>query len=57
MMTKRNFVSPHVKVARTELEGLICHSVIFNIAAKDLENMNDPETENFDSSESFYFES
>ena len=40
MKTKRRFVSPHVKVAETDLEGLICSSIIMDPYVDELRNMN-----------------
>ena len=39
------------------LESNFCATVRFNVQVKDLENMNDSESESFDASEVFYFES
>ena len=40
MKTKLKFVSPHVKEAGIDLEGLICESVQFLMQADELKNMN-----------------
>ncbi len=55
LKTKKTYQSPHTKLAEVDLEGLICQSVIFNVAAKELQNMNDPNTEGYDGEEPFYF--
>ncbi len=39
------------------LESNFCQTVRFNVQVKELENMNDPESENYDATEGFYFES
>ncbi len=57
LKAKKTYQAPHVTVADVDLEGLICHSVLFNVQTNDLENMNDPESTHYDASESFYFES
>ena len=53
----RNYQAPYALVTHIALEGNFCQSVLFNVQAKDLENMNDPESENYDASEVFYFDS
>ena len=55
--TKKDYLAPRSVVAEVDLEGLICQSLRFNVQTKDLENMNDSESEHFDASEIFYFES
>ena len=44
-------------VTQMARESNFCQTVLFNVQVKDLENMNDPESENYDASEVFYFES
>ena len=53
--TKKDYLVPRAVVTEVDLEGLICHSVRFNVQTKDLVNMNPAEGET--SSEVFYFES
>jgi hypothetical protein len=53
----RKYQAPSVKVTHMALESNFCQTVLFNVQAKDLENMNDPESDNYDASEVFYFES
>ena len=48
--------APYAKVTSMALETNIC-SVVFNVRVQELENMNDPNSENYDENESFYFES
>ena len=55
--TKKDYLAPRSVMAEVDLEGLICQSLRFNVQTKDLENMNDSESEHFDASEIFYFES
>ena len=55
LKTKKTYQSPHTKVYEVDLEGLICQSVIFNVAAKELQNMNDPNSDDYDANEAFYF--
>ena len=61
MKTKRRFVSPQLKVAETDLEGLLCNSVRFNVQVNPWENMNDPTDATKGRGEAvdevFYFES
>ena len=61
MKTKRKFVSPQLKVAETDLEGLLCNSVRFNVQVNPWENMNDPadatKGRGAAENEVFYFES
>ena len=52
MKTKRKFVSPHVKVAETDLEGLICTSGFKTLQVDQLRNVNADNTDN----EQLYFE-
>ena len=40
MKTKRQFISPQVKVAETDLEGLICTSGFKRLQVDELHNMN-----------------
>ena len=40
MKTKRQFISPHVKVAETDLEGLICTSGFKTMQVDQLHNIN-----------------
>ena len=48
MKTKRRFVSPHVKVAETDLEGLICTSGFEKTQVDRLHNINaEPETSSY----------
>ena len=53
----RKYQSPSVKVTQMALESNFCQTVRFNVQVKELENMNDPESESFDDTEVFYFES
>ena len=53
----RKYQAPAAMVTQMALERNFCQSVLFNVQVKDLENMNDPESENYDASEVFYFES
>ena len=53
----RKYQAPAAVVTQMVLERNFCQSVLFNVQAKDLENMNDPESDNYDASEVFYFES
>ena len=55
--TRKAYQVPRAAVSEVYLEGVICHSVILNIAVKDLENMNDSKSVHYDDTESFYFES
>jgi hypothetical protein len=60
LKTRKTYQSPCTKVTEVDLEGLICQSLRFNVRARSLENMNDPDdpagvSEN--ASEVFYFES
>ena len=55
--TKEIYHSPRTVVSDVDLEGIICGSVRFNVRAKSLENMNDPNGSNYDENEKFYFES
>lgn len=55
LKTKKTYQSPHTKLAEVDLEGLICQSVIFNVAAEELQNMNDPNSDDYDETEPFYF--
>lgn len=53
----RKYQAPTALVTQMVLERNFCQSVLFNVQVKDLENMNDPESDNYDASEVFYFES
>ena len=53
----RKYQAPAAVATQIALEGNFCQSVLFNVQVKDLENMNDPESDNYDASEVFYFES
>ena len=53
----RKYQAPTALVTQMALERNFCQSVLFNVQVKDLENMNDPESDNYDASEVFYFES
>ena len=53
----RKYQAPAALVTQMALESNFCATVRFNVQVKDLENMNDPESENFDDTEVFYFES
>lgn len=53
----RKYQAPSAQVTQMALERSFCQSVLFNVQAKDLENMNDPNSENFDDTEVFYFDS
>ena len=53
----RKYQAPAAMVTHMALESNFCQTVLFNVQVKDLENMNDPESENYDASEVFYFES
>ena len=53
----RKYQAPTALVTQMVLERNFCQSVLFNVQVKDLENMNDPESDNYDASEVFYFDS
>ena len=53
----RKYQAPSAVVTQMALESNFCATVRFNVQVKDLENMNDSESESFDASEVFYFES
>ena len=53
----RKYQAPAAVVTQMALERNFCQSVLFNVQVNDLENMNDPESDNYDASEVFYFES
>ena len=53
----RKYQAPAALVTHMALESNFCQTVRFNVQVNDLENMNDPESENYDASEVFYFES
>lgn len=53
----RKYQAPYAKVTHMALESNFCQTVLFNVQVKDLENMNDPESDNYDASEVFYFDS
>ena len=56
MKTKRRFVSPQLKVAETDLEGLICGSPVLFMPVEVDEIHNINADSNKVSAESFYFE-
>jgi len=49
--------APTARVMQMALESNFCQTVRFNVQVKELENMNDPNSENYDADEVFYFES
>ncbi len=53
----RKYQAPAAVVTQMALESNFCQTVRFNVQVKELENMNDPESESFDDTEVFYFES
>ncbi len=53
----RKYQAPAALVTPMALESNFCATVRFNVQVKELENMNDPESESFDDTEVFYFES
>ena len=53
----RKYQAPTALVTHMVLESNFCQTVLFNVQVNDLENMNDPESDNYDASEVFYFES
>jgi hypothetical protein len=53
----RKYQAPAAVVTQMALESNFCATVRFNVQVKELENMNDPESESFDDTEVFYFES
>ena len=53
----RKYQAPAALVTQMALESNFCQTVRFNVQVKELENMNDPESESFDYTEVFYFES
>jgi hypothetical protein len=53
----RKYQAPCALVTHMALESNFCATVRFNVQVNDLENMNDPESDNYDASEVFYFES
>ena len=53
----RKYQTPLVKEMPVVFESNFCATVRFNVQVKELENMNDPESESFDDTEVFYFES
>ncbi len=53
----RKYQAPSAVVTQMALESNFCQTVRFNVQVKELENMNDPNSENFDDTEVFYFES
>ena len=53
----RMYHAPSAKVTHMVLESNFCQTVRFNVQVKELENMNDPNSENYDDTEVFYFES
>ena len=53
----RKYQAPVAIATHMALESNFCQTVRFNVQVKDLENMNDPESELYDATEGFYFES
>ena len=53
----RKYQAPAAVVTQMALESNFCQTVRFNVQVKELENMNDPESDSFDDTEVFYFES
>ena len=53
----RMYHAPTARVMQMALESNFCQTVRFNVQVKELENMNDPNSENYDADEVFYFES
>ena len=53
----RKYQAPYAKVTHMALESNFCQTVRFNVQVKELENMNDPNSEHYDDTEVFYFES
>ncbi len=53
----RMYHAPTARVTQMALESNFCQTVRFNVQVKELENMNDPNSENYDADEVFYFES
>ena len=53
----RKYHAPYAVETQMALESNFCQTVRFNVQVKDLENMNDPESDAYDASEGFYFES
>ena len=53
----RKYQAPVAIATHMVLENNFCATLQFNIEVKDLENMNDPDSELYDASEAFYFES
>lgn len=54
MKTKRQFISPQVKVAEADLEGLVCTSVYKLVQVDEHRNVN--KFENDDRGSALYFE-
>ena len=53
----KKYQAPSALVTQMALESNFCATVRFNVQVKELENMNDPESENYDDTEVFYFDS
>lgn len=54
----RKYQTPCAAVTDMVLESNFCNTIVrFNVQSKDLENMNDPDSDSFDDTEGFYFES
>ena len=53
----RKYQAPVAFATHMVLESNFCATLHFNVEVKDLENMNDPESDLYDSTEAFYFES
>lgn len=53
----RKYLAPSVKVTQMALESNFCQTLRFNVQVKQLDNMNDPDTDGYDSEEPFYFDS
>jgi hypothetical protein len=53
----RKYQAPVALATHMVLESNFCQTVRFNVQVKELENMNDPESDSYDASEAFYFES
>ena len=53
----RKYQTPDAQVTHMALESNFCATVRFNVQVKELENMNDPNSADYDAEEPFYFES
>ena len=53
----RKYQVPTALVTQMALESNFCQTVLFNVQAKDLENMNAVDPSTMDEAEVFYFES